>query len=143
MLCPKGYRPTSRQRVHTLVLPRSFAFLPQCSSLVKRDHEDVCPLSHGIMFPSLFVPLQSDLRFFLVPVNETLFQPPLPFGSSVKAISACSNLRSLSQIQISSSYQLSSTSPVYGHQKDTFLTIGIPHPTVLRYIVRAALYSGS
>jgi len=68
--------------------------------------------------------------------NETLFQPPLPFGSSVKATSACSNLRSLSQIQMSSSYRLSSTSPVYGYQKDTFLTMGIPHPTVLRYIVR-------
>ena len=38
------------------------------NSLVKRDHEDVCPLSREVMFQPLFVPLQGDIRFFLVPV---------------------------------------------------------------------------
>ncbi len=38
------------------------------NSLVKRDHEDVSPLSREVMFQPLFVPLQDDIRFFLVPV---------------------------------------------------------------------------
>ena len=43
--------------------------------------------------------------------KRTSLPPPVPFGSSVSASFACSHLRSLSQIQIPSPYQLSSTHP--------------------------------
>ena len=65
------------------------------------------------------------------------------FGSSVIATCACSELRSLSQIQMFSPYRLSGTHPACGCQKGTPLAIDTPHLAVLRYVVRAALYSGS
>ena len=73
--------------------------------------------------------------------NKTLLPPPIPFGSSVSATFACLHLRSLSQIQIPSPYRLSSTHPAVwlpgGHaSRDLY-----PAQTVLRFIVRAALYS--
>ena len=61
------------------------------------------------------------------------------FGSSVLAISACFQSRSLSQIQMFSPYRLSSTFPAYGCQKGTPLTIDTPCLAALRYIVRVAL----
>ena len=75
--------------------------------------------------------------------SKTLFPPPLPFGSSVKATSACYRLRSLPQIHMCSPYRLSSTHPACGCQKGTPLTICAPHLAMLRYIVRVALYSDS
>ncbi len=42
---------------------------------------------------------------------------------------------------IRSPYRLSSTDPACGCQKGRSLAIGTPHLAVLRYIVRAALYS--
>jgi len=65
------------------------------------------------------------------------------FGSSVIATSACSELRSLSGIQIFSAYQLFSTHPACGCQRGTPLAIDTPHLVVLLYIVRDALYSAS
>jgi hypothetical protein len=44
--------------------------------------------------------------------NKTLLPPPIPFGSSASTTSACSQLRSLTQIQMPSPYRLSSTHPV-------------------------------
>jgi len=38
------------------------------NSPVKKDQEDVCPLSRGVMFQPLSVPLQNGIRFFLDPV---------------------------------------------------------------------------
>ena len=65
------------------------------------------------------------------------------FGSSVVATSACSTLRSLAQVQISSPYRLSSAHPACGCQKGMLLTIDTPHVAVLRCIVRVALDSDS
>ena len=65
------------------------------------------------------------------------------FGASVVATSACFSSRSLSQIQMFSPYRLSGTSPARGCQKGTPLAIDTPHLAVLRYVVGAALYSGS
>ena len=65
------------------------------------------------------------------------------FGSSVIATCACSELRSLSQIQMFSPYRLSGTHPACGCQKGTPLAIDTPHLAMLRYIVRVALYSDS
>ena len=66
------------------------------------------------------------------------------FWSSASTTCACLYSRSLSQIQIPSPFQLSSTHPVCGYQEGTRLTSCAPHGqsgTALRYIVRAALYS--
>ena len=41
----------------------SFRLDSSKNSLVKRDREEVCPLSRGVMFQPLFVPLQDDVRF--------------------------------------------------------------------------------
>ena len=65
------------------------------------------------------------------------------FGPGVLATSACSTLRSLSQIQMFSPYRLSSAHPACGCQKGMLLTIDTPHVAVLRCIVRVALDSDS
>lgn len=38
------------------------------NSLVKRDHEEVCPLSRGVISQPLSIQLQNGVRFFLVPL---------------------------------------------------------------------------
>jgi len=60
------------------------------------------------------------------PKDRGLYLPLVPFGASVLTTSACFRLRSLSQIQISSPYQLSSIYPICGYQEGVALTIDIP-----------------
>jgi hypothetical protein len=64
-----------------------------------------------------------------------------PFGASVKAISACSESRPLTQIHICLPYRLSRTVPTHGCQKGMHLTIYTLHLAMLRYFVRFALDS--
>jgi len=155
-----------------------------------KDHEEVGPLSRGMMFQSLSAPLQNGdslcprscsrtaiggpydplsprgaIRGFHVPLAEVRrvrcllltgrrlghetrslqarLPSPVPFGSSVKAISACWSLRSLAQIQLISPCRLSSTHPAYGYQKGTPLAIDTPRLAASRCVVGVALYSDS
>ena len=39
---------------------------------MRRDHKEVCPLSRGVIFQPLSVPLQNGICFFLVPVPAPL-----------------------------------------------------------------------
>ncbi len=59
-------------------------------------------------------------RIDVLPASDTVW-------SSVPTTYACSLSRSLSQVQISSPYQLSSTHPVCGYQEGTPLAICTPH----------------
>jgi len=75
--------------------------------------------------------------------RKTLFPPPVPFWFERNSHFRSFNITTLSQIQMFSPYRLSCTHPAYGCQKGTPLAIDTPHLAALRYVVRAALDSGS
>src|SRR5205814_50563 len=71
-------------------------------------------------------------------MRKTLLPPPIPFGASVRATSACWKSRSLLQVQLFSPYRLSSTHPACGCQKGTPLAIDTPRLAALRYFAGIA-----
>ena len=58
------------------------------NSLVKRDHEEVCPISREVILQPLSIPLQNGLRFFLVPLPAAptvSLAVHLPFPATLRA----------------------------------------------------------
>ena len=76
-------------------------------------------------------------------IEKTLFPPPVPFWFERDSHFRSFNITTLLQIQMFSPYRLSGTHPAYGCQKGTPLAIDTPRLAALRYVVRAALDSGS
>ena len=70
--------------------------------------------------------------------RKSFHRLPVPFGSSALTTSACSALRSLTQIQISSPYQLSSAYPVVVTRRVRLSRIVPLAYYAISYIVRAA-----
>jgi len=85
------------------------------------------------------------MRDILVRLREDAGQLTLAILFQEREAAACEIERLRRQLELKgmfSPYQPSSTDPACGCQKGTPLAIDTPHLTVLRYVVRAALYSG-